>query len=178
MAQDKQIFVPALATQYLLVAVRAAMAEINKMLKCVIKRANAPDTFENWLKEKKLFTPMDVALLSPDEKCIDEKILKVCKDAIATAGTVDPQVEVSIRKVWWYCRESMKHPAQEERKVLEPEEMSDLDTCWANAGGIKLSTKERVTKSLLKKMYSMVISDPIEYEITPLEGITVMSTVS
>ena len=147
---------------------------VSKALKAILSRCNTPDTFEEWCKEKKLLTPMDIALLSPNEASIAESIIKVCKAKVTSVE--EPAVDVAIRKVWWFCREALTHPVADEKKSLDLEEMSDLETRWLACGGFTLSTRERVGKALLKKLHAMVSSDLVEFEIVLLEQITLMST--
>ena len=57
----------------------APLTDLTKGFKAILARAGTPDEFENWLKAKKLWHPIDLYLLAIDETRIDEKIIKVCK---------------------------------------------------------------------------------------------------
>tara|TARA_A100001015_G_C14837942_1_gene651245 strand:- start:333 stop:845 length:513 start_codon:yes stop_codon:yes gene_type:complete len=154
------------------------MPEVSKALTTTLKRANALVTFPEWCKEKKLLSPMDVALLARDEKAVDGKIPDACKDKVTDHK--EHAIEVSIHKAWHFCRESLKHTAQEERRFFDLEEVNGLDAVWLRVGGyaLTLSTKERVRKPLLKKLHAMVSSDPIEFDIVLFENITILAYAS
>ena len=157
-----------------------SLLKLSKQLDAIIEKGfegkGSPDEFVEWCKDKFLLSAMDIALLAPDENKIEEKLLKACQGDVACATEIHG--EVAIRKIWHYCREALKSPTTESAsKTLDPEDMKDLNMRWIASGGITLSTRERVCKTLMKKMHSMVISDPIEFEITLLEQISVLAKV-
>ena len=147
----------------------AAAPKVSKALSNILEKSKVPEEFGKWCAEKKLFLPMDIALLAPTESDVSD-IVDACKSHVANHK--EHHIEVAIRKVWWYARESLKHPTiEDKRDVLETEEINDLNTRWASAGGIVLSMRERVGRVLMKKLSAMVCANPIEFEVTLLENI-------
>ena len=102
----------------------APLTDLAKGFKAILARAGTPDEFENWLKAKKLWHPIDLYLLAIDETRIDEKIIKVCKSDVRDVA--EPAVEVSIRKAWLYCKGSVKDPKSDEKKEFDPNECTTL----------------------------------------------------
>ena len=151
----------------------APLTDLTKGFHAILVRAGTPVEFTNWLKAKKLWHPIDLYLLAVDETRIDDKILKVCKQDVPTVG--EPCVEVSIRKAWLYCRDSVKDPKAEEKKEFDPNECASLDAAWDSKYTIKLTTRERVGKTLMKKLHSIAHSQPPDFEIVLLEQITLYS---
>ena len=136
-------------------------------------RAGAPVEFANWLKAKKLWHPIDLYLLAVDETRIDSKIIQVCKSDVPSVS--EPAVEVSIRKAWMYCKDSVKDPKSEEKKEFDPNECTTLDAAWAAKYMITLTTRERVGKTLMKRLHCIAHSQPPDFEIIVLEQITLYS---
>ena len=156
--------------------VMAPLTDLTKGFKAILARAGTPDDFEKWLKSKKLWHPMDLYLLAVDETRIDTKIIQVCKSAVA--NTAEPAVEVSIRKAWLYCKDSVKDPKADEKKEFDPNECTTLDAAWESKYSLKLTTRERVGKSLLKKLHCIAHSQPPDFEIIMLEQISLYSMCS
>ena len=148
----------------------AAMTDLTKGFKAILARAGTPAEFAQWLKDKKLWHPMDLYLLAIDESRIDAKILQVCKNKVPDIA--EPHVEVSIRKAWMYCKDSVKDPKAEEKKEFDTNEATTMDAAWDAKYLIKLTTRERVGKTLMKKLHTIAHSQPPDFEIILLEQIT------
>ena len=80
-------------------------------------------------------------------------------------NVVEPAVEVSIRKAWLYCKDSVKDPKAEEKKEFDPNECTTLDAAWDYKYSIKLTTRERVGKHLMKRLHSIAHSHPPDFDI-------------
>ena len=152
-----------------------ARSELSQSLSQILTRARTPETFAEWLKAKKLFYPIDLALLAIDEANIEKKILLVCKEKITDYA--EPDVEVAIRKAWSFCRDSMKTKDDPEKKELDINDTLDLDERWNYLYGIPLSTREKVGRILLTKLFKMVSLQPPDFEIFMLEQITLHATI-
>ena len=152
-----------------------ARTEVSQALSLILTRARTPATFKEWLKEKKLFYPIDLALLAIDEAHIEKKILLVCKDKVT--DVTEPDIEVSIRKAWGFARDSMKTQDAPEKKELDINDTLDLDDRWDYLYGIPLSTREKVGRALLTKLFKMVNLEPPDFEIFLLEQITLHATI-
>ena len=150
------------------------VTEVSKAFAGILKRASTPATFKTWLEEKLLFQPMDLVLLAMDENQIEKKILLPCKSTVMDVAEL--VVEVSIRKAWMYCKESMQHKDTVEKKELDPSEAGTLAAAWDGRYGVKLSTSERVGRQLMRRLYNMAHSEPPDFEIVLLEQITVYSS--
>ena len=98
----------------------APLTDLTKGFKAILTRAGTPPEFEDWLKAKKLWHPIDLYLLAVDEARIDEKVIKLCKTTVTSVA--EPHVEVAIRKAWLYCKDSVKDPKAEEKKEFDPNE--------------------------------------------------------
>ena len=151
----------------------APLTDLTKGFKAILTRAGTPPEFEDWLKAKKLWHPIDLYLLAVDEARIDEKVIKLCKTTVTSVA--EPHVEVAIRKAWLYCKDSVKDPKAEEKKEFDPNECTTLDAAWDAKYLIKLTTRERVGKPLMKKLHSIAHSQPPDFEIVLLEQITLYS---
>ena len=145
--------------------------KVSKALRRILSKAQTPKEFEDWCVSVKLLQPMDIAMIAKDEGAIQEKILTPCKTGKGVK-IEEVAVEVAIRKAWVFCREALTHSGLPEKKELEPDEAQDLDTRWHNAGNMPLSTRERVGSPLMKKLFSMVSAEPVQFEICLLEQIT------
>ena len=126
----------------------APLTDLTKGFQVILVRADTPKEFKDWLKDKKLWHPLDFYLLAVDESKIEEKIIKVLRGVVPDIG--EPAVEVSIRKAWMYCKDSVKDPKAEEKKEFDPNECTTLDAAWDSKYAIKLTTRERVGKTLKK----------------------------
>ena len=151
----------------------APLTDITKGFKAILVRAGTPDEFAAWLKAKKLWHPIDLYLLAIDETRIEDKILKTCRSTVTNVG--EPAVEVSIRKAWLYCKDSVKDPTSVDKKEFDPNECTTLDAAWDSKYLIKLTTRERVGKTLLKKLHTIAHSQPPDFEIILLEQISLYS---
>ena len=151
----------------------APLTDLTKGFKAILTRAGTPKEFEDWLRNKKLWYPLDLYLLASDENRIDTKIINACKGVVP--DLTEPAVEVSIRKAWLYCKESVKDPKSDEKKEFDPNECSSLEAAWDGKYHIKLTTHERVGKVLMKKLHSIAHSQPPDFEIIMLEQITLYS---
>ena len=151
----------------------APLTDLTKGFKAILSRAGTPDEFGEWLEANKLWHPIDLYLLAVDETHIDAKILEVCKRTVTTVK--EPAVEVSIRKAWLYCKDSVKDPKADEKKEFDPNECTTLEAAWDSKYAIKLTTRERVGKTLMKKLHCIAHSQPPDFEIVMLEQITLYS---
>ena len=148
----------------------APLTDLTKGFKAILKRAGTPQEFADWLKTKKLYQPLDLYLLAVDETHIDKKILHQCKSEVK--DVMEPAIEVAVRKAWMYCKQSTNDPGHEEKKEFDPNECSTLDAAWDAQNTIRLTTRERVGKTLLKKLHGIAHSEPPDFEIILLEQIT------
>ena len=110
-----------------------------------------------------------------DESGIDRKIIQACKEKVTDYA--EPDVEVSIRKAWRFCRDSMKEKDEPEKKELDMNDNLDLNERWKYLYGIPLSTRERVGRALMAKLFKMVSMEPPDFEIILLEQITLHATI-
>ena len=154
----------------------APLTDLTKGFHAILVRANTPTEFTQWLKAKKLWHPLDFYLLAMDESKIDDKIIKVLRGVVTDIS--EPAVEVSIRKAWMYCKDSVKDPKAEEKKEFDPNECTTLDAAWESKYAIKLTTRERVGKTLMKRLHSMAHSQPPDFEIVLLEQISLYAMTS
>ena len=151
----------------------AGLTDLTTGFKAILTRANVPSEFMGWLKSKRLYQPMDLYLLALDEARIDEKIINACKPDVR--DVTEPAVEVSIRKAWLYCKDSVKDPKSEEKKEFDVNECTTLDAAWEAKYAIKLTTRERVGKQLMKRLYNIAHCHPPDFDIILLEQITLYS---
>ena len=60
-----------------------------------------------------------------------------------------PDVEVSIRRAWRYCKDMLNEP-NDDADGIDPVEAQSIDQCWGQIYGVKLSPDERVGPALMK----------------------------
>ena len=183
---SRQAFcLPSLATLACLIAdckmtltkTRVAPTDITKGFKSVLLRASTEDKFANFLKDSKLWNPQDVVLLcNSDESWIEKKLLNPYKTYLGknVAEDLAPDVEVSIRRAWRYCKEMLSEN-NDDVDAIDPVEAQSIDQCWGHIYGVKLTPDERVGPSLMKKLHTMVHKCPVEFEIVTLEQVTISS---
>ena len=134
-------------------AVEKAIDKKMKMLVTILKRAEVPDTFVDWCKEKKIYTALDITLLAGTDSLIQSKILDPCKDKVKDVA--QPDIEIAIRKAVMYCRQAQNQKEVLEKKELDPNDCQDLETAWSSRGLPPLSTRERVGKHLARSTDSV-----------------------
>ena len=174
LAQDKHLFSPTLHLPSRACLSFSAMADADPMsraLSSIIERAHAPEEFKKWCIKKKLVAPMDIALLACDEKEVRGSLLEACKPEVPSI--VEPHVDVSVRKVWIFARDAMKKKdtVGQEDAELDITESQDLDTAWFGMYKVRLTTRERVSRKMMRRLYDMVNSEPPEFEVIWLEQI-------
>ena len=156
---------------------RVAPSDITKGFKSILLRASTEQNFAKFFKDAKLWNPQDVVLFcNCDEWMIEKKLLNLYKIFFSKDVSDDlaPDVEVSIRRAWRYCKD-MLNENNDEANGIDPGEAQSIDQCWGQIYGVKLTPDERVGPALMKKLHTMCHKCPVEFEIVTLEQVTIYS---
>ena len=136
------------------------------------------NAFIDWCEAKNVLDIMDLALLCPDEKSVDDKIFKLCQTDVTTVLT-DIAIAGPIRKSWHLARKAMDSGKQiQELKALDEEKAVCLDSLWNAAHSHVLAPNRRVGESLMTKLLQIVVSSPPKFPVIPLDKITIESFAS
>lgn len=153
--------------------------DITDALEAIMKRSAVPEEFKEWCKAEKILSPLDLMILAGPDATVEEKVLLPAKSKLVTKDAkIPPAVEIAIRKCVMFCRDVKARAEQPTKKELDESDDQDLDAAWAARGWPPLSTKERVGRILMAKLFALAVSDPPKFEVFPLEQITLYCSTS
>ena len=150
--------------------------KISPALQRIFDDCFVPEDFQQWCLKKKIVEPIDLALLSPDEKEIPSKIFDQAKADTEHMDTIE--VQGPIRKAWWHARKAIDKDLDALPKKLDESKELTLSDRWAYVHGVTLAPEYRVGPQLLVKLATMVSLVPRAFTIFPLDKITIESYLS
>ena len=161
--------------------------EIDKPLVTICNQLEIPERVRNYLKDAGLVSLVRLALIAQNAKDVNELVWKpFTTSKFAGTGDDAPTTaqQAAVLELWWWVKRRVDAGevdltgAPTSKDDLDQSITNALDKQWYKRHGFMLSCRRILSSSDLKKLYSMVCTNPITLWIPQPMEIKLASSIS